>query len=37
MCMRGFVMVAKPFMMMVLAALLAPAVGIGLFVLLHAM
>lgn len=29
-------MVAKPFLMMVLATLLGPALGIGLFVLTHA-
>ena len=36
-CLRGRVMVAKSFVMMVLATLLGPAVGIGLFVLMHAM
>ena len=32
---RGRGMVAKSFMMLVLATLLGPAVGVGLFVLLH--
>lgn len=32
---RGSVMVAKPFMMAVLATLLGPAMGLGLFILLH--
>jgi hypothetical protein len=29
-------MLAKPFLMMVLATVLAPAIGVGLFVLMHA-
>jgi hypothetical protein len=29
-------MLAKPFLMMVLATLLAPVIGVGLFVLMHA-
>lgn len=33
---RGCVMVAKSFVMMVLAILAGPAIGIGIFVLLHA-
>jgi hypothetical protein len=32
---RGSVMVAKSFMMLVVATVLGPAVGVGLFVLLH--
>ncbi len=34
---RGCVMVAKSFVMMVLATLLGPAVGIGLFIIMNAM
>ena len=32
---RGRIMVAKSFVMLVLATVLGPAVGVGLFVLLH--